>query len=372
MAEWARVTNTTIKRYIKGEEDAVKRNRKLIAMLEKKGRIKYNISGDQLDWKVRYRRATMSVNNGEQNIEFSRINRFKTANLDFEGYTVADSMTKREKLKNRGNEAIIKYWGQQIPMLMEDLRDAFAEEIYVDSSASGNSSRMSGIETMMAVDGTITVTSGAQRTANAADTTGSPNDTYAGLVTNLGNYTGSWDTQSDINTTWPFGAGSSGYDFWSPVVVNFTSSAFTGTTWAANAVESTRFAIDAVNTRNIGSDGQVDMVLLDNGLYRQYKDALDTKERILVDSSLELRSLGFKDVIAQDGVEISAEFGVPGATGYGWNLNCMEFCSMQDKIFNPEGPDWDPASRSWRVVVDVLGQFKFKSPRNFFKLVSLA
>ena len=98
MAEWARVTNTTINRYIRGEEDAIKRNRKILAMLEKRGRIKYNISGDQLDWKVKYRRAVMSVNNGEQNIEFSRINRFKTANLDFEGYTVADSMTKREKL----------------------------------------------------------------------------------------------------------------------------------------------------------------------------------------------------------------------------------------------------------------------------------
>jgi hypothetical protein len=36
-------------------------------------------------------------------------------------------------------------------------------------------------------------------------------------------------------------------------------------------------------------------------------------------------------------------------------------------MFVSEGPEYDMATRSWRVVVDFLGQFKFASPRHFFK-----
>lgn len=371
MGEWQRIVNTTIVNYLRGEEIAIRRNRKLLAMLEKKRRMRFNQSGDGIDWKVRYRRANMVVNNGEQTLDFARVNRHKTAQLDFEGYAIVDSMTKRERLKNRSTQAIVKLYSNQIPMLMEDMRDQFAEELYIDSSASGNSGRMSGIETMMAATQTINLTDGAARTANAADPVGYSDDTYAGLDTDLGSITGGW-TSGDIDNTWPFGRGDSGYDFWTPVIVNYTSTAFTGSTWDANAIEATRFGIEAVNSRNLGSDGQVDMVLLDRSLFRRYKDALDSKERIQVSSDLGLRSLGFRDVIEQDGVEISAEYGMPAGVGYGFNLSAMELMSMQDRLFVGEGPMWDSGSRTFRVVVDFLGQMKFKSPRNFFKLVSLA
>lgn len=375
MAEWARIAQTTIRDYIRGEEDAVLRNRKILAAAEKRGRIKYNASGDGFEWKVRYRRANMTTNNGEQTIEFDRVNRHVSANLDYEGYIVKDSYTKREKLKNRSNAAIVKVISQAAELLMADIRDQFAEEIYVDSSASGNSARWTGLESMFALNGTTTVTSGAQRAANAADVAGYPNDTYAGISTAFNSQGGAtWDTQSDINSTWPFGAGDAHYDFWSPVVVNYSSTAWTptATTWAACCVEATRFGIEAVNSRNLAEDGQIDMVLLDRGLFRQYKDTLDSKERITIDSGLELRSLGFRDTIQQDGVDISSEYGVPAGVGYGFNMNSFTLCSMQDQIFVAEGPYYAEEARSWRLVVDVLGQFMFKSPRNFFKLASLA
>lgn len=374
MAEWARITNTTIKKYLRGEEEAVMRRRVVMAALKNRGRILYNQGGDGIDWKVRYRRAPMVVNNGEQTIDFSRQNRHKTAFLDYEGYVITDQMTKREKLKNKKNEAIVKVWGNLIPLLMEDLEDQFAEEIYVDVSGTNNSSRMSGIESMMALNGTTTITSGAQRAANAADVVGYPNDTYATLTTGLGDYGGSWGTQSGIDSTWPFGSGDAHFDFFSPVVVNYTSTAFDGSdTWATQAVQSTRFGIEAINSRNMkGGKSAVDACLLDRGLFRSYKDQLDSKERIAIDTNSEMRALGFKDVISQDGVEITSEYGMPVNVGYLWSLNCLEFRSMQDKIFEAEGPYYAEEARAWRVAVDCLGQFKFQSPRNFGKLAALA
>lgn len=371
MAEWNRIVNTTIRNYIRGESDEIKRNRKVMAMLRKRGRILYNQSGDGFDWKVRYRRAPMTVNNGEQTLEFSRVNRWLTAFLDYEGYVVSDSITKRERKKNRGQEAIVKVFSNKMKLLTADIKDQFAEEVYVDSGATGNDGRMSGIETFMGNNGTINITDGTQRSANAADPAGYPNSTYATINCTLGNQGGSWSS-GDINKTWPFGRGDAQYDFFSPVIVNYTSSAFSGTDWATNAVEALRFGVDAINTRNVGEGGQVDMVELDRGLYRQYKDNLDSKERIIIEPDLELRSIGFKDVIAQDGVEITSEFGIPEGVGYGWNFGNMRFRSMQEDIFHAEEVDFDPAARSWRCVVDCLGQYQFTSPRMFFALKALA
>lgn len=378
--EWARIANTTTAEFLKGQENAVMRKRPVFAMMKKRGQVKMNCSDDGVKWAVKYKRVPMSVNNGEQPIDFVRTNRWVNAYLDYEGYAVGDQVTKREKLKNRGNGALVKFFNKIAAMLTEDIQDQFTEELYVNDSASGNTGRFSGLESMFAATQTITVSSGAARTANAADPCGYPADTYAELQTELGaEGGGSWGTQTDINSTWPFGRGSTShdsFDFWTPVIVNYTSTAFDGSssTWQANAVRAVRFALDAVNTRNKLADGDLDLVLLDRGLYRQYKDTLDSKERINVTASNELRALGFEgtDMISQDGATIMSEFGIPAGVGYGLSMKCIELRSMQDQIFVPEGPDYDISNRAWRYVVDIIGQFKFKSPRNFFKLVALA
>ena len=59
MAEWARVVNTTTKQFLKGETVQVLRNRKLLAMLNDRGRITHNHSGTEVQWQVRYKQAPM-------------------------------------------------------------------------------------------------------------------------------------------------------------------------------------------------------------------------------------------------------------------------------------------------------------------------
>jgi hypothetical protein len=43
-APWSRVVNSTIRKYIRDREINILRNRKLTAMLKKKGRIAFNVS----------------------------------------------------------------------------------------------------------------------------------------------------------------------------------------------------------------------------------------------------------------------------------------------------------------------------------------
>jgi len=367
-SEWARIANSTIPKFLKGMEDEIARRRATFAMMKKNGTIKYNCTGDGIKWNVRYKRNTMLINDGEQTLETSRVNRLQNASLDFVGYAIAESYTKREKVKNRGPEAIANAIAESMNHARQDLEDQFSEEFYVDSSATGNSGRMTGLESMFAATQTITVTSGAARSANAADPVFYPNDTYAGLSTVLGNYNGTWNTSTNIHSTWPYGKGKPEYDFWSPVIVNYESTAFDGSssTFSANCVLATRFGIEAVNGRNMGGYGQMDLVIYDRGLFRVYKDKLDTKERVNITSSNPLKSLGFTDTIEQDGVTItSGEFGMPANVGYGLNMKAVELWSWQPQLFNlDEGaPEWDMHSRSYKFVIDFLGQWRFLSPR---------
>ena len=59
MADWARLANTTINEYLRGEEVQVMRNRKILALLQDRGRVTFNHNGLLLDWKIRYRRAPL-------------------------------------------------------------------------------------------------------------------------------------------------------------------------------------------------------------------------------------------------------------------------------------------------------------------------
>jgi hypothetical protein len=375
--EWARIANSTIPKFLKGMEEEIARKRAVFALLKKRGNIKYNCSGDGIRWAVRYRRNTMLVNDGEQPIETSRVNRLQNASLDFVGYAIAESYTKKEKVKNRSAEAIANAISDSMDHAKEDLEDQFTEEFYVNVAGTGNSARATGLESVFPATQTITVSSGAARTANAADPCFYPNATYAGLSTVLGNYNGTWDTQSSIVNTWPYGRGKPEYDFWSPVIVNFESTAFDGTstTFAGNCVRATRFGIEAVNGRNMGSGGQLDLVTYDRALFRVYKDSLDSKERAVISSDNELRALGIKDVLEQDGVSItSGEYGMPANVGYGLTMKAVQLWSWQPQIFNlDEGaPEWDLHTRSYKFVIDFLGQWRYKSPRMLLKMRSLA
>lgn len=372
MAEWDRIVNTTIREYIREEEESIMRDRKFMAMVKDKGRLKYNCGGNGFEWKVKVRRGEVVVNNGEESIEFGRVNRHENAYLTYQGLIISERMTKREKLMNRGKEAIIQWASRMGEDLKSDMGDTYDEQVYIDSSASGNGGKLSGLETMFATNGTITVTSGAQRTANAADPAGYPSDTYAGLSTELQQIGGSWGTQSGINNTWPYGRGDAEFDAWSPVIVNYTSTAFLGgsnDTWAENALAAIRFGLDALKGR-VPSDGQPDVVLLDRGLYREFKALLDSKERINIENS-GMRKLGFKDVVEFDGVDVTSDYGVPSNVGYILNFSKIQVRSMQENLFELE-TDYSIPTRSWHYAVDHLGQFQFKSPRYFGKLLTLA
>jgi hypothetical protein len=363
--DWARSIATTIVNHLREEEIASLRKYKFFAALEGAGQIRTNMSGRGFDWEIQYRNHNPSGNNGETPRSFARENLWKKAELEYRGAQVTDAIYKREMLENRSAQALINVAGKMSNRLLTSMEQYLAKEWIVDGYASGNELRFHGIESFMSATQTINVgTAATGRTADAADPFFYPNDTYAGLSTVLGAYGGSAPTVG----SWPNGNADPEFDFFSPVIVNADSSYFGGTSWSSNCVKAVREAIHQTR-RNDSKADQVDMVLFDRRLYIDFLNALDAKERVIVSRTNGLRSYGFTDVFELDGVEISGENSVPANTGYGLAVGNIELLCMENQLMVSEGPFYDELTQQFRYVVSTLGNLKFKSPRNFFKIV---
>ena len=357
---WSRVVNSTIKKYIREREINTLRNRKLTALLKKKGRMSFGWSGTAMDWKVKYKRVKLTPFADGDTLEFSRKDRHKTATLDWRGYSGTDSMTKGEFLQNRNAEAIIKLYSTIAEDLMDDMEDAFSEEFYVDGSAAGNTKRIHGVETFF----------GSNLTYSAGNGVATPTSslTYAGLNCQLGYYGGSWNPGTTL-TSWPHGKGDTQYDFWTPLTVAYDDTLFDATsTWATKAVEALAFGI-IKSKKSKSAKGQLDVIMMDDEMYRVFVNLLRGKERIIVERTAErspLIALGFTDVTNLDGTDCTWEYGMPPEVAYGFNCDMMELRSQQAQVFVPEGPDFDIATKSWRFSVDFFGNLVC-NPKFFVK-----
>ncbi len=144
-------------------------------------------------------------------------------------------------------------------------------------------------------------------------------------------------------------------------------------TWPNTCLEALRYGI-IHSKKNKSKKGQLDVITLQDELYRQGLDKLQAEEQLTVvrgDSGSDLYRLGFKDVVNFDGVDITTEYGLPAKTGYGWCISQLELLSMLPNLFNVRGPDYDMASDAHRLAIFIMGNFKYKSVRQFLKLKNI-
>jgi len=365
-SSWSREANTTISNYFKTVEDATLRRRIVLAMLMDKGKILYNQHGTDLVWRVKYRQApTVGLSDGMGFGSISQQDRWKTATLDWRAFGTSDAIGKMEQLKNDGPQAIVRVVKQMAQSLAYDMETSFAEQLYVDGNASGNESTLHGFNSFTSVSGGAT-----------AGFVGINNDTYAGLSTTLGNYGGSWSADS-----WPLaGTGDTTYDFWTPVVIDYSDTAWTASTktWPNTCLEAMRAGIMAVQKNG----AMLDLITLDLQMFRQFKDKVQAEEQINVTrgagDSAPYR-LGFKDVIFFDGTEVGWEYGVPvdsngNGQGFGWSFDIVELLCMQDRMF-VTAQDTKVDEQTYRVTVDFFGNLKFGNERggirNLLKLAKV-
>jgi hypothetical protein len=357
MVSWARIVNTTITNYLRDTQPAILRNRVLTGLLDKKGRYSFNNSGADFEWKIHYRRYQANPYEDYGLTVFTRKDRIKSPRLDWRSYEINDSVSDWEKLKNRGTEAIVKSFENMGKSLADDFAEFWATELYVDGNAAGNENRIHGVGSF---HGNTPVAG--QKFAN-------PNDTYAGLATNLGTYGGS-------GPNWPDGKVDYNYDFFSPVVINYIAAPPTGfsnatPSWKNNCIEALRYGISA-SQRDNRKDVKLDVILMGSSMYRDFLSQLDSKERIQIQRGEmnDVVALGFTESVNFEGVPITWEVGCgDGDTtkAFGFTVSQMEIMCMNDQLFKmgSEYPYYDPSRKSYVVSVDFYGNAKFQSPRHF-------
>jgi len=381
-----RAVNTVLSNHMKKVEVDVLRQRKLSAMIMKRGNVVYNDRGNGFTWPVQYRNHDAESTDGAQVRNFTPQNLWQKASLEHRGVEVTDAITKKEYLAGRaGRTQIVAVWDNVVTRLKKSLTEAMAPIFYIDGNATGNLDLPHGIESMMGhsanndVPYTWNYLTGESQAATNEDYIAVPDDSYGGLDTDLAAYGGA--QQSGV---FPFGVADPQYDFWTPILVNTNSIRFgtiasNKTGWQSNAPRILRFGIINVN-RNVSLDGQMDVILLDREMYFDFENLEEAKERIQVQKELSLKSFGFGDVINIDGTEVTQEYGIPRTNldqgsgtaadypvAYGFATSLMTIRSMQGQMFGVEGPEEDIDTGTRKVVVDFLGNNCFESPRNFVK-----
>lgn len=371
---FAGIVNAVMSDYSKTVTDATLKQHKILALLQDRGRLTYNHSGENMEDRIKFKQAQTSFFGDGTRINYSRLNRYKPWVLPLNrGYYVSDSITIMEKEQCKGETLLIPKYSQKGKMLVDEIQEHLNVALLHDGNATNYTQGFHGIESWFSVSG-----------ASTKSPIGLPNDTYAGLSTALANYGGTWSTTGS-NTTytdWPFGKGEVQYDFNSPVVVNYTStittdSAAGNTGWDASTktfpntcLEATRYGLDAIRSRVGGMNGQIEVITYESQLFRQFKNKLQAEEHINVsrnDGPSGLYRLGFGDVINFDGCDITSLPDLDAGIGYGWNLSLLELCIMTKDLVMVKGPDYSPSDGADVFAAFVLGNMKNKLPQGWLK-----
>ena len=366
MAEFAAVLKEAAPAYLKGRADNTIRNRLLLTLLAKNGRIKYNASSHKLYWDVKAGQRVIEAYGDDGVINFQRSDLHEQLNIDWRGYKMSDRMTEKQRLMLGDLTAIINRYSGIAEDMMDDLQDGFCGELFVDGYDASNTNRLHGLESFFATQNDA-----------AANRIGQPDDTYGGHATDVGTRGGTWSTNlstkphATIATDWPDGNGTADYDWNSPKVINYSSTNWgTGsTTWADNC-ERVLGQTTIWTTLTGGKKGRPSLYLLAGDLFYDYQNKMRAKYRIQVPHS-EANDLGFTDTLNQDGVMIQADFDVPASTGYGLNINQMCLESLDNVLFSSRGPEYDINTDGYLWLIGFFGNARY-NVKHFSKLAALA
>ena len=362
---WVGIVMDTAPVYMREVSDQTIRQRFLLAKLQKAGRIVLNMDGFELNWNVRYRRHPVIPYGDDGTLDYSRQNLMKQATLDWRGYKTTDKITYMEQLQTKGSSVIVNRAAEMISNMAESITTEIGKEIYTDGNATGNQSRLCGTATFTGA-GTVA----------AGDRVAMTDDSYANIDTDLAGE-GTWSTDmttkpnSTLATDWPFGSGSEEYDFWSPKLVNASSTNWgTGaTTWAANCEVVLRNTNKWLTVGG-GDANKPQIALLNSEWMVDFMNKMSSKQRILVQHK-EAQDLGFNDVLNFDGMAVQSDFDVPSQAAHVFNIEQMALMSLADELIHSRGPFDDPTKDALLFNVGVFGNLMF-NPKYFARIALLA
>lgn len=363
MAEALVVTNATAKQYFKGVSDMTVRDYLFLALLENHDRMVFNCSGADFIFGVKYDQVQVTTYGSREELTFQTTDVMKQITTTSKGLLATDQWSYKDALMNRGDLAIYDYYARKSDDMAESLTDRIGDKLYGDGTGTD---QLDGLESFLATSTTV-----------AADIVAKPGDTYLSQSTAVAQDSSVWDAtlstkpNASIATDWPRGKGATAYDWWSPIIFNYSSTSLgTGSTlWSVNCAKSMRRLTNFL-TKNNGKSGRPTIHLLEQELFNQYQDYQEAKFRNIIPHP-KARDLGFPEVLNQDGVMVHSDFACPAAVGYTINIDQMKFLSLYDALFSVQGPEESIKDQAYLFVAGVFGNL-YWLPKFHGKLAAVA
>lgn len=367
---WEAKVNLMSSLYMKGAEDLTIRERLVLKTLERLGRIKLNASAEDVYFTVKKSQPPVSQYGEGGGIDFARRSLWDRAHHGWRGYNSTDLMYRHERMEMKGDVVIVKRYAEVMENIVESIRDNFGADFYVDGGASGNELKIEGLDTFCDYhSGNSLVT----------DLIAYPDDTYFGIKTNFGTG-GTWESNLTATTTmpnaaigydWPEGQGPTQCDYWTPKLVNTGSTNWTGSTdWSDNCETILRRVLMWL-TLTAGTSSSQLMCIMAGKMLTDVKDFFSARNRQLPPHK-QSTDLGFPNVLNFEGLGLHMEFGVPADTGFVWNFDKTQFCSLASNLLFTEGPTYEIKDDAWLWLAGFYGNLRVKSPKYFAKLYPYA
>jgi hypothetical protein len=364
----ARKMQTTLPMMLPEVQDVCTRRYQMLALLNARGLVKFNDYGLGVTWKSKYRNHKLQGSNGENPRQYGQINQYQSAYLDWRGYEVTDVITRKEIKQNKGPAALIRVFDDFEKNLRSSIENEMGPQFYNDGYNESHPDYWHGLMSLYRQAGQTLGPNNTPRARDDADKVIVPSGQYGQLAVNLGAFSGA---QHDPTVSWPEGTADTQYDFWSPLMLQWDGTGFEGTTNGEKFKNALRYGLTHAQ-RNSDAKGAITQCWTDRSNMIALKDNYEKKQTIEVTSGTELYSLGFKDVIVFDGVEVSTENAMPKGFAVAVPIENVELRCLDAQLFEMDGPEYDMDLKVFKAAVETQSNLLFRSPRNFLFLAPKA
>ncbi len=388
---------TTDRNRLREITDMTKRERVILALLDRRGRIVGSDGGDFLEWPVHMRNPKPRGAGTDTPPAYSPPDNKRVAQLPWSWYHHGIELDRKTIQTNKGKQAFINVMNDANLEIETAFSQRWPEYFYQngDSPPNGEPNPMHGFYTWFSkfIASTSAANQGYQGKVRLC--TGS----YATLTMDLGTESSEWEGSDGSDTVqaddavlgvtagqkwWPEGQGDAAYDYWHPLVVKARS-----TSWGAspgfNSVYCEKqldFAIMYSCRNSKGDKGPVDTVLCGTTPMLTIRERFGSTYRTLPELMQDPGG-GVKGgmgrayatpIYIYNGCYLVQDYDMPNAQDLlGLNLNTITYQPVHN--YDPASgstplmdrvDDNIPGGRGRLIGAYSLGQLKIDSPRNSF------
>jgi len=360
---------TAAPQYMSGFADLTIRGHILFNLMREYGMFEFNATSASTIYQMQVREPEVRTSNDTTRKVFQNSNVFEQCQVGIRWYEATDMLSEIQWKENQGKTQLVNLYDSKMKNLGTAMTRRLQEWSYRDGNAAPYTDGFQGFESCLAAaSGTV-----------AADKIALPDDSYAGHNTDLANFGGTWSDDlpsgdrynAGLSNDWPMGSGTSNYDAFSPLLLNWSSTSWGSGSglWEDNVEEVLREGSAIMQGKNgFMNTSDVPVVyLMAPNLYVKAKNFYSQRFRMM--APYRENEVGFPSTgtISIDGVVLKSDWACPANVFYGLCPQHMEMfwmicrnASGENPMIDVDGPIWDTPTASYLMRVASGGNLRMQ------------